>query len=226
MLRARAEFRMKTGILKICVAVAIVAGVEFFIGWGELFALVGDVARKYSDSAFLFFCLMSVGCAFGFPLSLCYLLSGAAFGFLRGWGVCVAVLAVSSAIGYALGRFFFPDSVVRGLLRKIPFAADPCGAGMFNVNFAVRVVPGIPYWAQNAVLGGIRTRFALYMAVNLIGQGAIAGAMNFFASTMAEEGERKYAAFAVLVAVLAVFHIAANVYYKKIRRRKPADSKE
>ena len=147
-----------------------------------------------------------------------------AFGFWFGWGVCAAVLAVSSAIGYALGRFFFPDSVLRGLLRKIPFASDPCGAGMFNVNFAVRVVPGIPYWVQNVVLGGMRTGFALYMSVNLIGQGAIAGAMNFFASSMSEEGAKKYAAFVALVAVLAVFHISANVYYKKIRRRKPADS--
>lgn len=215
---------MKAGVFKICAAAALVAAVEIFIGWGELFSLVGDVARAHSDSAFLFFCLMSVGCAFGFPLSLCYLLAGAAFGFWFGWGVCAAVLAVSSAIGYALGRFFFPDSVLRGLLRKIPFASDPCGAGMFNVNFAVRVVPGIPYWVQNVVLGGMRTGFALYMSVNLIGQGAIAGAMNFFASSMSEEGAKKYAAFVALVAVLAVFHISANVYYKKIRRRKPADS--
>ena len=200
---------MKAGIFKICAAAAIVASVEIFIGWGELFSLVGDVARAHSDSTFLFFCLMSVGCAFGFWF---------------GWGVCAAVLAVSSAIGYALGRFFFPDSLLRGLLRKIPFASDSCGAGMFNVNFAVRVVPGIPYWVQNVVLGGMRTGFALYMSVNLIGQGAIAGAMNFFASSMSEEGAKKYAAFVALVAVLAVFHISANVYYKKIRRRKPADS--
>lgn len=217
---------MKAGIFKICAAAAIVASVEIFIGWGELFSLVGDFARGHSDSAFMFFCLMSVGCAFGFPLSLCYLLSGAAFGFWFGWGVCMAVLAVSSAIGYALGRFFFPDFALRGLLSKIPFAADPRGAGMFNVNFAVRVVPGIPYWAQNAVLGGIRTGFALYMSVNLIGQGAIAGAMNFFGASMSEDGAGKYAAFAVLVAVLAVFHISANVCYKKIRRRNPADSEE
>ena len=73
-------------------------------------------------------------------------------------------------------------------------------------------------------MGGLRTGFALYMSVNLIGQGAIAGAMNFFASSMSEEGAKKYAAFVALVAVLAVFHISANVYYKKIRRRKPADS--
>lgn len=49
---------MKAGIFKICAAAAIVASVEIFIGWGELFSLVGDVARAHSDSAFLFFCLM------------------------------------------------------------------------------------------------------------------------------------------------------------------------
>jgi hypothetical protein len=51
--------------------------------------------------------------------------------------------------------------------------------------------------------------------VNLFAQGAIAGAMNYFASALADDGFAKYFAFAILVLVLAVFHIAINIFYKK-----------
>jgi hypothetical protein len=39
--------------------------------------------------------------------------------------------------------------------------------------------------------------------------------MNYFASALADDGFAKYFAFAILVLVLAVFHIAINIFYKK-----------
>ncbi len=205
---------MKPYLAKAAAAVAVIASVEWLCGWGRLFAWIEGVAKANDDSLAVFFVLMSVGCAFAFPLSLCYLFAGAAFGFWAGWGVCVAVLLVSSAIGYALGRFFMPEGVLRRMALRVGVSPDPSGSGMFNINFFVRVVPGIPYWIQNVVLGGMRPNFALYMGVNVAAQGAIAGAMNFLGASVSGGGPAKYAAFAVLIAVLAAFHACVNAFYK------------
>lgn len=202
-------------IFRISLLVALIVSVEVFFGWSELFVLVEQTAKNNENSLAIFFLLMSVGCAFAFPLSFCYLFAGVAFGFLKGWGICFAVLAVSSTIGYFLGRFFVPKNVVEKLCLRFGIDSNPRGRAMFNANFLVRVIPGIPYWIQNVILGGLRSDFLLYIVVNLFAQGAIAGAMNYFASSLAEEGLAKYLAFAILVLVLSIFHIAVNIVYKK-----------
>ena len=201
--------------LRISALIALVVLVEVFFGWSELFAFVEQTAKSNENSLLIFFALMSVGCAFAFPLSFCYLFAGTAFGFLTGWGICFAVLGVSSVIGYFLGRFFVPQAWVEKLCGHFNIDANPRGRSMFNANFLVRVIPGIPYWIQNVILGGLRSDFLLYIGVNLIAQGAIAGAMNYFASSLSEGGVSKYIAFVVLVIVLTIFHIGGNFAYKK-----------
>lgn len=211
--------RFRSAVVKLVLAAVAIGAVEFFYGWGELFGLVEKIAQSNNDSLAIFFFLMSVGCALAFPLSFCYLFAGAAFGFGRGWAVCVAVLAVSSAIGYLLGRFLFPSAFIEKICRRIGIKEDSGTLFMFNANFLVRVVPGIPYWVQNVVLGGIRSNFVLYMLVNLAAQGAIAGAMTFLGSSVSGKGNEKYYAFAILVAVLAVFHIGVNFAYRRFSRK-------
>lgn len=204
-------------IAKFALLVAAIAGAEILYGWGELFSRFDSFAKGFSDSPVLFWLLMSAGCALAFPLSVCYLFAGAAFGFGAGWLLSLGVLAVSSALGYWLGVFFVPKTFPRRVAAKFGISTDFSERTMFNVNFAVRVVPGIPYWVQNVFLGAIRSKFPLYMFVNIAAQGAIAGAMNFVGSSLSCGGYGKYAAFGVLAAVLAAFHICANLRYKKIR---------
>ena len=208
---------MKKYITVCAVALAAIAGAEILYGWGELFSRFDSFAKGFSDSPVLFWLLMSAGCALAFPLSVCYLFAGAAFGFGAGWLLSLGVLAVSSALGYGLGVFFVPKTFPRRVAAKFGISTDFSERTMFNVNFAVRVVPGIPYWVQNVFLGAIRSKFPLYMFVNIAAQGAIAGAMNFVGSSLSCGGYGKYAAFGVLAAVLAAFHICANLRYKKIR---------
>lgn len=202
-------------IFRISLLVLMIALVEIFFGWSELFAFVEHTAKNNENSIEIFFLLMSIGCAFAFPLSFCYLFAGVAFGFLQGWGICLAILLLSSIIGYFLGRFFVPQNWVEKLCLRFGIDSNPRGRAMFNANFLVRVIPGIPYWIQNVILGGLRSDLILYIAVNLFAQGAIAGTMNYFASSLSEGGYAKYVAFAVLVVVLAIFHISVNIFYKK-----------
>ena len=215
---------MGKAVFKILALAALVAAVEYFFGWSEIFSSIERAAKARENGEAEFLLAMSAGCAFGLPLSLCYLASGAAFGFAKGWALCAAGLATSGALGFCLGRVAVPKKFADSLREKFKIPRAPNGRAMFNINFFVRAVPGIPYWAQNVSLGAARTGFGLYMAVNIAVQGAIAGAMNFLGSSAAHGGAEKYAAFAVLAAVLAAFHISANIAYKK-SAKKSADKK-
>ncbi len=212
-------FSMLKTIARVSVLLALIVSVELFYGWAELFALIENLARENENSLFIFFLLMSIGCACAFPLSFCYLFAGVAFGFCKGWSVCVAILAVSSSIGYFIGRFAIPEKTALLIRKKFGVGDLLNGRSIFNANFFVRVVPGIPYVVQNILLGGIRSYFPLYIAVNLVAQGAIAGAMNYMASSVNEDGYGKYVAFALLFVVLAIFHILTNIAYKKMSRK-------
>ncbi len=205
-------------IARVVALLALIFSVEIFYGWSELFALIETVAQQNENSLLIFFLLMSIACACAFPLSFCYLFAGAAFGFWKGWGVCVSILAVSSSIGYLLGRFAISENTACWIREKFGVGDLIGGRSIFNANFFVRVVPGIPYVVQNILLGGIRSYFPLYIAVNVVAQGAIAGAMNYVSSTLGEDGYGKYIAFIILFAVLTTFHILTNIAYKKSRK--------
>ena len=85
-------------IFRISLLVALIVSVEVFFGWSDLFVLVEQTAKNNENSLAIFFLLMSVACAFAFPLSFCYLFAGVAFGFLKGWGIPVLYLKIRNSI--------------------------------------------------------------------------------------------------------------------------------
>lgn len=193
---------MERFLVKILAAAAFAAAFELLFGWGELLRLCLDFARENGDP-FAFLIVMGVGCAFPLSLSLCYLFAGAAFPFFEAWALCILGLFISSSIGFFFGRFLVPENSLESLAGRFKIGRVKT-LGLANVNFFVRAVPGIPYFLQNIILGGMRTPFAMYAAVNLAVQGAIAAAMVYIGSAAASDSSawRKLWVFGILVAVL------------------------
>lgn len=205
--------RLNKNSLKIAIVFLALIVVGYFIGWGNVF----DRLRAYAEngeSPYVFLGVMILGTPLGFPLSFCYLFAGAVFGIFKGWLLCLAGLVGSSVFGYFLGRFVVPRKFIFSLREKIGLEKHGACKGMFNVNFFARAFPGIPYWAQNVILGGIRSNFLLYLAVNFAVQGTIALAMNSLAGALARGGFEKYLIFVLLILVLSAFHISVNAFYK------------
>lgn len=193
---------MRRFIVKFLAAAAFAVAFELLFGWGEALRLCLDFARE-NDNPFAFLAVMGVGCAFPFSLSLCYLFAGAAFPFFEAWVLCLLGLFASSSIGFLFGRFLVPESALKSLAARFKIGLEN-PASLANVNFFVRAVPGIPYFLQNIILGGMRTPFAAYAAVNLAVQGAIGAAMVYMGSAAASDSPvwRKLWVFGVLVAAL------------------------
>ena len=203
--------RMKH-LVKILLLAAFVLAVHFAYGWRELFELVRQFAE--SENSPWIFLVLAATCSVGFSLSACNFFAGAAFGLWYGWGLSLVGLLISSSLGYVFGRFFVPREYIEKLRLKLRLG-DPDGSRMFQINFFVRVFPGIPYTMQNIVLGGMRSEFKMYMIVNMAAQGAIAFFGNLMGYLVAAETESEYyfIALGILILVLVAAHRIMRRFY-------------
>lgn len=190
-------------VVKLAAVVAVLAGLHALLhGCGALGQIENalDGVRRLD----VFVLAMSIGCAFAFPLSICYLLAGAAFPIWQAWPACLAVLFFSSGIGFWAGRKLVPKRIFGALCEKFkPRAGGKVGAGLFRLNFIVRTFPGIPYWIQNIFLARIGTPYKLYTAVNMAAQGMISLAMTALGNSLKQPDTATFAAILLLVIGIA-----------------------
>ena len=209
---------MKRQIPKLILLAFIILGVEFFVGWGNLLDLLVDFVKQHSNP-YAFLAVMGVGCALPLSLSFCYLFAGAAFPFWQAWILCLLGLTISSMLGYFIGRFFVSKEKIEYLSSKFRLG-DTNGESYAKINFFVRAIPGIPYFLQNIILGGIRSSFGLYLLINLLVQGGLAMAMiRLGASAVADVSNLERAlVIGILICVLVIIHFLIRCYYKKLRK--------
>ena len=195
-------------ILKICVLLAILATVQFTYGFPQLIADLKTFAETHANP-FVFLAIMSIGCAVGFPMSFCTLFAGAAFGSTLGSTLSIIGIAISSSLGFLIGKFFCPETLVARIKTKFRITKRK---NMFDLNFYVRAVPGIPYSAQNVILGAMNSEFPMYMALGVSIQGTIAVAMCVFGANFSDDGIVKYAAIAALITIV----ICIRLIFKRV----------
>ena len=131
-----------------------------------------------------------------------------AFGTLAGWSLSLAGLFISGTVGFIMGRYVLDDVSAEKFRAKAKINSKK---NLYNLNFYVRAIPGIPYWMQNIILGSVHTDFKMYTLSNMSVQGAIALAMNYLGASIGADNSAKYWAFGILIAVLvAVNRILAK----------------
>jgi len=210
---------MKQFAVKILVFLFLAVAFEYIFGWRKLLDLCLQFAES-NNNPFIFLAIMGIGCALPFSLSICYLFAGAAFPFLQAWIICLAGLFISSSIGYVFGRFIVPPNILESLLIKFKIKPNPYN--LANVNFFVRAVPGIPYFVQNLILGGLRSNFATYIVVNLAVQGAIGAVVIYIGSAAASDSLmwRNLWVFALLIGVLTAVQRLIAWHFSKSEPKK------
>ncbi len=197
-------------LLKVLLLIAIITTIQLSYGWIELF----EVLKKFAENnanPFAFLAVMSLGCAIGLPISFCTLFAGAAFGSILGSALSIIGIAISSIIGYVIGRFFFPQDYIQKIKNKFSISEKKT---MFDLNFYVRAIPGIPYSMQNIILGAMNSDMKLYILLAVSIQGIIAIAMNFLGASFSDNGLAKYIAFASLICVIVAMRIAFKKLFK------------
>ena len=200
---------MKSFIRMSILIVAIIA-VQLLYGWFELFELLKSFAENNANP-FVFLTIMSLGCAIGLPISFCTLFSGAAFGIVLGSALSIFGIAISSLLGYVVGKYFLPLEQIQTLKKK--FSIDNKKT-MFDLNFYIRAVPGIPYSMQNVILGAMNSELKLYILMSISIQGTIAVVMNILGASFTDDSIAKYIAFAILVLVIVIIRLVFKKFYK------------
>ena len=194
-------------ILILCLAIIII---QLSYGWIELFELFKHTAQNNANPI-VFLLIMSTTCAIGFPITFCTLFAGSAFGITHGAILSLTGILISSLFGYAIGKFFFPQELTQKLQQK--FSIDK-NKNMFDLNFYVRAVPGIPYSIQNFILGGMNAPLKLYIFLAILIQGSIAIAMNILGASFSDNGIAKYIAFAILLCVIITIRLLFRGFFK------------
>lgn len=184
------------------VAVVILAGCVFI--FPNSFEEFSALLRKNSNP-YIFLLFMSVGCALPMPLTFCYMYAGLTFHPVLAWVLCVGGLFFSSTIGYFLGRLTGSAILAERMCLKFKFDISS-KKNSFGLNFFVRAVPGVPYWAQNIVLASVGTSYFLYEFVNICVQGLISLFMVLFFDRVMKGGFETIFIFAILAIILAFFY--------------------
>jgi uncharacterized membrane protein YdjX (TVP38/TMEM64 family) len=157
----------------ILACLGLAGGALLLLAWRlDLLAQAGRCLEWVrAEGAAVFFVAMAVLPFFGFPLSAFVLSAGALFAPTLGAGVVIACGITALTLNIALSYWFAAFALRPWMERLIlwlgyPVPKLPEGKGL-EFTLLLRLVPGVPFFLQNYLLGLARVRFAMYMIVSV-----------------------------------------------------------
>jgi len=206
--------RLVRSILCLVVACAGLALLAWRMDLGALVKQCVGILREAGPGPF--FVAMAVLPVFGFPLSPFTIVAGPVFGPTMGLGpvVACAILATTAnvALSYWVAARALRPLMVR-LLAWLGFTlpALPEGSG-WEIVVLVRLVPGLPFFAQSYLLGLARVPFGPYLLVStLVPAGYITATVMTGDALM--HGDRR------MLAVAGVVFVLVAVVMHRLRKR-------
>jgi len=134
-----------------------------------------EIIQNYISNNFLFsFFIFTLSYCFlivcNFPIaSLLSLIGGFLYGtWLGGMGIIIGGTA-GSLIVFLVAKLFFHDYVAKKLLHKYLFIHKYFQQNELELMFLIRLIPGIPFFAQNLILAGLGVNSLKFFLTTLIG---------------------------------------------------------
>ena len=105
-----------------------------------------------------------------FPIaSLLSLIGGFLYGtWIGGIGIIIGG-TLGSFIVFLLAKSFFHDYITKKLLHKYPFINQYFQKNELELMFLIRLIPGIPFFAQNLILAGLGGKRVKFLFTTLLG---------------------------------------------------------
>lgn len=168
----------------------------------------------------VFFLAAAILPAFGAPQTAFSLSAGPLFGqqLGTGWVVLFASLAMlaNMAFTYWLARWLLRP-LLEKLFVRLGYKLPQVNAGTeTDLIILLRVTPGIPFTAQNHLLGLARARFWRYLFISFLIQGPMNAAFVAFGDAIMK-GKGRYAllGFSVIVVLVVGTHFLRKHYGRK-----------
>ena len=134
-----------------------------------------EIIQNYISNNFLFsffiftlsYCFLII-CHFPFA-SLLSLISGFLYGtWFGGIGIIIGS-TMGSLIVFLVAKIFFHDYIAKKLLNKYSFINKYFQQNELELMFLIRLIPGIPFFAQNLILAGLGANSIKFFFTTLIG---------------------------------------------------------
>ena len=134
-----------------------------------------EIIQNYISNNFLFsFFIFTFSYCFlivcNFPIaSLLSLIGGFLYGtWLGGMGIIIGGTA-GSLIVFLVAKLFFHDYVAKKLLHKYLLIHKYFQQNELELMFLIRLIPGIPFFAQNLILAGLGVNSLKFFLTTLVG---------------------------------------------------------
>ena len=134
-----------------------------------------EIIQNYISNNFLFsFFIFTLSYCFlivcNFPIaSLLSLIGGFLYGtWLGGMGIIIGGTA-GSLIVFLVAKLFFHDYITKKLLHKYSFIHQYFQQNELELMFLIRLIPGIPFFAQNLILAGLGVNSLKFFLTTLVG---------------------------------------------------------
>jgi uncharacterized membrane protein YdjX (TVP38/TMEM64 family) len=207
--------KLALGVLVLAIAAALLAR-----GY-DLKGLVQRTLGVIRDAGpVVFFLSMALLPAVGAPLSFFSLTAGSVFGPQIGTPavllLAVVAIMVNMALGYVLARRAFRP-VLEALLRRLGYKLPQVESGDVNdLIVLLRVTPGVPFPAQNYLLGLAGVPFLRYLLVSAVIQLPINCAFILFGEALLSgKGRIALVSLLLLLALMAGTHLVRKHYGAK-----------
>ncbi len=97
------------------------------------------------------------------------LLGGAIFGFVLGTGIVLVSATIGATIAFLVARYLFDDLVTRKMGDKVAGIRESFRKEGALYLFSMRLVPVIPFFAINLLMGLTSIRTATYFVASMVG---------------------------------------------------------
>ena len=139
-----------------------------------LFTYLEIIQNYISNNFFISFLIFTFTYCFlivcNFPAaSLLSLIGGFLYGtWIGGIGIIIGG-TIGAFIVFYLAKLFFHDYISKKLLHKYSFIEQYFKKNELELMLLIRLIPGIPFFAQNLILAGLGAKSAKFFFTTLIG---------------------------------------------------------
>lgn len=214
--------KKKTQSLKVAILlILVVAGLVLVIRGVNLIEVRDQSIAAVRDSGpGLYFTAMAILPALGVPLLAFTLSAGPMFGPRLGIGIVVLLSLAAITVNFILSYFFARYTmrpVIARLMAWLGYKLPKISEGdVTDVIIIVRVTPGIPFFAQNYLLGLAGVPFRKYLAITCIFTWGLSAAFVLFGDAlMRGEGKVALITASFVIAAAAATHLTRKHYSKK-----------
>jgi len=133
-------------------------------------AIQNYISNNFLFSFLIFTCSYCFLIVCNFPIaSLLSLIGGFLYGtWLGGMGIIIGG-TVGSFIVFLIAKVFFHDYISKKLLHKYSFINQYFQKNELELMLLIRLIPGIPFFAQNLILAGLGANNKNFFFTTLIG---------------------------------------------------------